>query len=137
YACLDPEKHEIRLLQVVKRVKDHGRESLLTRTFTISLLDPEHHPYKCLSYVWSDQTPMFQKGLLPSPEVEDASSPLAKLQQNALTALMELAEEDSVLTIWIDAISINQDDSNERSSQVAMMDLIYQNAEEVIAWISP
>ena len=142
YRYLDPERREIRLLQVKKRTTETG-ESLLTRTFTTSLLAPNHHPYKCLSYVWTDRTPVYDPKDVQQLEVrardvkEGSSSPLEKLQQNALAALLQLAEEDSILTIWIDAICINQDDNDERSSQVAMMDDIYQKAEEVVAWLGP
>lgn len=124
----------------VKKYFNDGRESLLTRTIMISLLDPEHLSYKCLSYVWFNRTPVYRVGNLPRLNLDDtegAKAPIAKLQQNALTALLQLAKVDSILTMWIDAICINQDDSDERSSQVAMMDSIYQNAEEIIAWLGP
>jgi hypothetical protein len=37
--------------------------------------------------------------------------------------------------IWIDAICINQGNDSERSSQVAIMDLIYKAAQSIIIWL--
>ena len=37
--------------------------------------------------------------------------------------------------IWIDAVSINQNDIAEKNVQVAMMGDIYKNAARVIAWL--
>ncbi|MBE3041473.1 HET domain-containing protein, partial [Candidatus Bathyarchaeota archaeon] len=37
--------------------------------------------------------------------------------------------------VWIDAICINQNDVDEKSAQVSMMDLIYTRATFVIAWL--
>jgi hypothetical protein len=39
--------------------------------------------------------------------------------------------------IWADAICINQNDIDEKSAQVAMMDRIYSSATYVIAWLGP
>jgi Heterokaryon incompatibility protein (HET) len=37
--------------------------------------------------------------------------------------------------MWIDAICINQEDDNERSSQVSMMSLVYTGAKQVCVWL--
>jgi hypothetical protein len=37
--------------------------------------------------------------------------------------------------LWIDAICINQGDNVEKSSQVAMMDVIYSKSETVVVWL--
>jgi hypothetical protein len=134
---LDPAKREIRLLQVRKKAGD-GPNVLQTRLITASLLDPSHQPYKALSYVWFDQTPTYDPELISNLKIrEDGYSPIATLQKNALAALLQIAEEDSILTIWIDAVCINQEDNEERGFQVGMMSSIYQNAEEIIAWLGP
>lgn len=39
------------------------------------------------------------------------------------------------LPLWVDAISINQDDLEERASQVQLMGNIYKTATTVFAWI--
>jgi hypothetical protein len=143
---LDPKTHEIRLLQAKKRVVGSS-ETLLTRMKTMSLLDPAHPPYKALSYVWFDSTPIYDPEMVGRlsinlQEEDDWTNSLDrllkyKLQDSALTALWQLVDTENVLTIWIDAICINQEDNEERTSQVAMMASIYQKAEEVVAWLGP
>jgi hypothetical protein len=39
--------------------------------------------------------------------------------------------------LWIDALSINQGDTQERSEQVKLMSQIYQNAQGVLVWLGP
>jgi hypothetical protein len=41
------------------------------------------------------------------------------------------------LPIWIDAISINQDDDEEKAVQVSRMGDIYRTAHQVLAWLGP
>jgi hypothetical protein len=41
------------------------------------------------------------------------------------------------LPIWIDAISINQDDEEEKAVQVSRMGDIYRTAHQVLAWLGP
>lgn len=44
-------------------------------------------------------------------------------------------EKNNFPTFWIDSICINQEDPDERASQVSMMSDIYQMAEKVIIWL--
>lgn len=46
-------------------------------------------------------------------------------------------EDGAEKRIWIDAICINQDDVDEKSAQVSLMDVIYSRASFVIAWLGP
>lgn len=46
-------------------------------------------------------------------------------------------EEEPEKLIWVDAICINQNDVEEKSAQVSMMDVIYSRATVVIAWLGP
>ncbi|KAJ4291664.1 hypothetical protein N0V90_009559 [Kalmusia sp. IMI 367209] len=136
---LNPDRQEIRLLQAKKSIED-GKESLLTRMTTVSLLDPKHLPYKALSYVWYDTTPVYDPKVLKTLAKlapDDASSPIGKLQESAFNAIWQMIDTENILTIWIDAVCINQEDNDERGSQVAMMASIYQNAEEIVAWLGP
>ncbi len=41
------------------------------------------------------------------------------------------------LPIWIDAISINQDEEEEKALQVGRMGDIYRTADQVLAWLGP
>lgn len=84
--------------------------------------------YECLSYAWGiddrDQT------IILNGSAFSVSSTL-------YTALEHLRHETHECKIWIDAISINQSNLAERSSQVAVMRRIYQNAARVNVWLGP
>lgn len=142
HAPLDPEKQEIRLLQASKRVEG-GREALFTCMKTVSLLDSSRPPYKALSYVWHDDTPVYDPKAIEKSELgphhgdEITSTSIEKLRGSALAAIWQLMNTEKELTIWIDGICIDQENIAERGSQVSIMSIIYQNAEEVVAWLGP
>jgi hypothetical protein len=52
-------------------------------------------------------------------------------------ALKAIRRNDEAITIWIDAICIDQGITPERNHQVAMMGDIYRNAKRVLAWLGP
>ncbi|KAE9363268.1 AAA-domain-containing protein [Stipitochalara longipes BDJ] len=86
--------------------------------------------YLALSYVWGDPLQREQI-LLDGHEFS--------VTRNLHRALLHLAESQEValkgLCVWIDALCINQDDLEERSSQVKIMELIYSEAHAVCAYI--
>lgn len=49
-------------------------------------------------------------------------------------ALLSLRSPDLERTLWIDQLSINQDDKAERSVHVRFMDVVYNHATRVIVW---
>ena len=49
-------------------------------------------------------------------------------------ALHALRDTSSPMTLWVDAICINQNSRQEKRTQIRMMGEIYQRAERVIAW---
>lgn len=57
------------------------------------------------------------------------------LGHNLHLALLHLRSLTSPLTLWIDAICINQVDIEERNAQVALMSFIYMRAMKVVAWL--
>ncbi|KAK3339616.1 heterokaryon incompatibility protein-domain-containing protein, partial [Lasiosphaeria hispida] len=54
---------------------------------------------------------------------------------NCPDALECFRKEDEDITLWVDAICIDQNDNNERNHQVGMMDSIYAVAQEVLVYI--
>jgi len=52
-------------------------------------------------------------------------------------ALLALRERFGALTVWVDAICINQDDAMEKNDQVPLMEEIYTWAERVFVWLGP
>ena len=57
------------------------------------------------------------------------------IQHNLYLALLHLRSLTHPLALWVDSISINQTDTLERNSQVAMMSFIYTRALKVVAWL--
>ena len=54
------------------------------------------------------------------------------VRKNLWEALNQLQSESQELTIWIDAICINQNDLAERSEQVCKMKSIFEQAKQVM-----
>ncbi|KAI0479823.1 HET-domain-containing protein [Xylaria cf. heliscus] len=133
----------IRLLQILSKPKELPRISLQE----VNLSKPP--PYKCLSYTWGD--PIDRS--LSSPGnyvqmsserdhyVESEDRSIIKVTKNLVDALQQISRiqcsdaEEQISSWWIDAICINQEDPEERSGQVAVMDEIYQKAESVLIWL--
>ena len=113
---------EIRVLRLLAGAK---RQPLECQLISVPL---EGNPitYEALSYVWG------------SPEqvhaitCEGKSIPITK---SLHTTLLHLRCLESTRDLWVDQISINQQDITERGKQVRMMAEIYQHAEQVIIWL--
>ncbi|KAK8023331.1 hypothetical protein PG991_006570 [Apiospora marii] len=76
-----------------------------------------------LSYTWGDAH--FEKGIL----VDNERIPITVNLHNALQHIRQLHEP---VTIWV---CINQEDHEERVSQVAFMDKVYSKCEGVYIWL--
>ena len=57
------------------------------------------------------------------------------LGHNLHLALLHLRSITLPLTLWVDAICINQVDMKERNAQVALMSFIFMRAMKVVAWL--
>ncbi|KAJ4015519.1 hypothetical protein NW752_006979 [Fusarium irregulare] len=95
---------------------------------TVSLSDPARPPFVALSYVWGDPS-----DTLPL----DVGEQVFQATRNLHNILDRLIESRLNQPLWIDALCINQQDQDERASQVAMMGDIYSDAEYVLAFLSP
>ena len=58
-----------------------------------------------------------------------------QIRQSLHCFLMNLTSHFSPITVWLDAICIDQNNSFERNCQVAMMGQIFKSAEKVYAWL--
>ena len=54
---------------------------------------------------------------------------------NLAEAIRHIRHETDEISLWADQLSINQMDDIEKTQQVQMMKLIYENASDVIAWL--
>ncbi|KAM0231933.1 hypothetical protein ACHAPO_008232 [Fusarium lateritium] len=82
--------------------------------------------YEALSYVWGD--------ISPAKHISLDDNDIA-ITPNLHSALTHLRSTDSVRTIWVDALCINQSFHDERNQQVRIMGDIYKSAKQVIVWL--
>jgi hypothetical protein len=85
--------------------------------------------YVALSYCWGSESDK------PEIFVEGQSLRITKNLHSALRRFRELDIFKRGLWMWIDAISINQDDGVEKPRQLKMMDAIYRQAGNVVVWL--
>ncbi|KAK3071913.1 hypothetical protein LTR53_007790 [Teratosphaeriaceae sp. CCFEE 6253] len=86
------------------------------------------HAYVALSYAWGDWREQCAVFVNDRPLAVTAS--LGR-------ALRQVRSKTAAVTVWADAICINQDDIMERSGQVAIMMDIFAAATRVLAWLGP
>jgi hypothetical protein len=120
-------------------------------------LDAPYFPprYEALSYFWGDPTDTVSITILGStapelPEFAGRAAPfeipdpqkrvigqlqITKNLNIALHALRRGLLQDEHRILWIDAICINQSDSNEKTIQIGLMQNIYQSATRVTVWL--
>ncbi|KAG5761556.1 hypothetical protein H9Q72_010327 [Fusarium xylarioides] len=88
----------------------------------------ENPVYEALSYCWGDNSQL--------QEIKCHKEPF-QVTENLFSALQHLRNDHDERTLWIDAICINQDDLEERQSQVKLMKEIYTKSERVVIWLGP
>lgn len=84
-----------------------------------------HPDYEALSYTWGDPSDVSRVF---------GSGRRLYLTRNLRAALLHLRHANKLRTLWIDAISINQEDLDERSQQVRLMFQIYGAARQTVVW---
>lgn len=82
--------------------------------------------YEALSYAWGSKA--VQRSIQVNGHQFSVTS-------NLHGALSRLRRRDEIRTLWIDAMCINQEDLDERNTQVRYMGEIYQNAQCVVVWL--
>ncbi|KAI0805059.1 heterokaryon incompatibility protein-domain-containing protein [Xylaria sp. FL0064] len=151
----DPSTH-IRLLEVqpCSDTTDRLRTSIECTTRISKLEDaPEYH---ALSYMWSQTE---EGGELEGANLEHSEDTTVYGEQNnsnhrentriyldgrekcitrnLASFLFQLRRSAELITLWADAICIDQDSDIERTQQVAIMGRIYSSAISVYAWLGP
>jgi hypothetical protein len=90
----------------------------------------ENPTYEALSYTWADE-----KGDFTANKNISIDGHVVAVTKNLEAALRQILVGDEEKILWVDAISINQDDVLERNEQVNKMKQVYQKAEGVISWL--
>ncbi|CAH0057524.1 unnamed protein product [Clonostachys solani] len=125
YSPLDRDKQEIRLLELLPQSRDRKQKLFPTcRIFHACL--PAGPRFTALSYVWGD---------VKNKQVILVDESPVLVTKNLYEAMMALRPIDEPLVMWIDALCINQADDDEKSWQVGLMQEIYRQAHQVLAWL--
>lgn len=116
------------------REEDHYRVSCTV--YTTALYDANRLRYNALSYTWGNpMSPHQASGHTTKEYWIQCDGMRLKVGENLYHALLRLSRLSSQHLSWIDAICIDQEDVEERSSQVAIMGKIFAQADQVIAWL--
>ena len=97
-----------------------------------NLIVRQKEEYEALSYAWGDQS---DKNSPTIGLLQDNKSKQLKITKNLASALRHLRDPIETKCFWVDAISINQSDKNEKSHQIPMMGKIYSEAKNVCIWL--
>lgn len=114
-APLELSRRKIRLVEL----RRNTLSDLPTCVLRSYLVDGPHPPYTALSYAWGS-------GIHYNDIILNGNS--FAVGRNLWHFLDQMRSSDKYGTYWIDAISIDQSNVQERNHQVQMMEQIYNNA---------
>jgi hypothetical protein len=134
YQPLARDKNSFRLLYVLPARSPEGYvQCELFHTTTDDMMEA----YTCLSYVWGYINPYLPLLELPVKLFIVMNGIKVRVQYN-LYHFLEIAHKKyNNELLWIDALCIDQSNSQEQNHQVSQMGNIYSRAKQVIAWLGP
>jgi hypothetical protein len=107
---------------------NHAKWHLSGKLRVVSLQDCPR--FMALSYVWGGYS-------TPRDVIHCNEGTIIEITTNCRDTLIALRKRYGRLTIWVDAICIDQQDVQEKSKQIPLMEEIYSWAERVIIWLGP
>jgi hypothetical protein len=124
YEPLDPDVDCIRVVDLTPEMTDSDSPvSCSLRHVTFG----QKPMYEALSYTWGNDGPRMK--ILINDKDFFVGEPLYR-------ALRCVRARKEVISLWVDAICINQDDVEERNRQVRIMPHIYTRAKTVLVWLN-
>ncbi|EXJ66070.1 uncharacterized protein A1O5_10684 [Cladophialophora psammophila CBS 110553] len=118
-----PLKHE-RFIRLLRLSAGHGNQELSGTLQHVSLDDSPK--YLAISYAWGSKLQQF------TLKTKEGGIPLTL---SLYLGLRQIRRTDRSIDIWADAISINQNDNDEKERQVRLMQDIFRSAVHVYAWL--
>jgi hypothetical protein len=96
---------------------------------SLRVVDLNNKPvFRALSYVWGESSK-------PEKDVIICDGYRIPITRNCWTALWHLQKAFGPITVWIDSICINQNDIQEKDSQIPLMSRIFSSAQPVYIWL--
>ena len=114
-----------REIRLIRLLSDSFDAPIHCELFEASLDDTELQ-YQAISYAWGDAS-ITQCIQCNGLEVD--------MTVSVGTALQAFRHAEDVRILWADALCVNQEDPEERNSQVSMMGDIYRSASRVLVWL--
>ena len=121
YLPSEPNGHATRLVALLP-----GQKHTPIKCKSVHVLLDEEPDYEALSYTWGD--PESIKSIF----LESRPFPV---RENLYHALYHLRRQNVPRYLWIDALSIDQINDEEKSVQVQQMKIIYEKATRVLVWL--
>ncbi|TAQ85358.1 hypothetical protein B7494_g6324 [Chlorociboria aeruginascens] len=122
YSPLDPSIDSIRLVHILPAPNFH--DPIHCRLSHVTFAQKPR--YEALSYTWGSENHQ-KKIILDGHDFG--------VTYNLFDALRYLRDTQVERGIWIDAISIQQEDIPERNKQLSIMPIIYERARVVLVWL--
>lgn len=122
YQPLNSNDSVIRLARLLPGLDDATIELQLE---CISLSEATVLGYEALTYKWGD---------MGNRKVIYVDGNYLSVGAKLAAFLVLLRKPELTRLLWIDSICINQDDLQEKSQQIAIMDQIYSGADRVLIW---
>lgn len=94
-----------------------------------------YRKYSALSYVWSQEDPGTSQRENRLVIHCDGHQHEARIGPNCWSALWHLSKTRGKLAIWVDSISINQSNNDEKVQQLPLMRAVYESAETTYFWL--
>ncbi|KAJ2995685.1 hypothetical protein NUW58_g1206 [Xylaria curta] len=106
-------------------------EDPLTGSLRVSSFDQDLRPkFHALSYVWGSKAE-------PPDTIQIQGRASIEITRNCRDALRQLRHLYGNVSIWVDAICIDQNSREEKTHQIPLMRIIYTWAEFVYIWLGP
>lgn len=132
YRVLNKETDEVRLILLHSGSVE---DPILCTIAHTSLKAFEIANYEALSYCWGDHRQR-QNIKVAVTDAAGSSDFAMSITLSLYLALLKLRPRTGPARIlWVDSICINQNDLDERSSQVSLMRDVYHNARRVVVWL--
>ena len=132
YEPVDNDKGEIRLLTILPKSLCNNDSSQSQPGRIICFLDratlSSVPRYTALSYTWGSPI---------DPETIEVNGVEFTVTQSLAGLLRHLQQGNEEVTVWADAICIQQSDLAEKSGQIAHMLDIYRQAHTTVIWLGP
>ncbi|KAH7132349.1 heterokaryon incompatibility protein-domain-containing protein [Dendryphion nanum] len=106
---------------------------------SVEVVDVDSAIFVAISYVWGspDREHSITIDKENGPKVIMLTESLNTLLRDVRTGFQSKRGKDLPMVLWVDQISINQENIEEKNVQVAMMRTIYETAHAVITYIGP